>query len=157
MIREIIKVPNKMLREHSVDVTDFGEEFQSLVDDMIETMFELGGVGLAAVQISELKNVIVATNGESRDVITIVNPRILSSSKGTGWLSEGCLSEPDTHVTVERPKIIFVNGRDRTGGYMEKLRIAGFTTRVVCHEIDHLTGILLEDHISESMEEEDEL
>ena len=127
---------------------------QKLIDDMIETMHEYHGVGLAAPQIHEGVRLFVALLGEDpgpeSDAIAIINPEILPQGTETqdGW--EGCLSIPDIRGMVPRATDIIVNALDRDGKQMQ-LRLKNFTARVAQHETDHLDGILFFDRMK-SME-----
>ena len=125
-------------------------EFQKLVDNMIETMVEYHGVGLAAPQVHEGVRVFVADLGardeESSDPIAIINPEILSVGPEIVEDWEGCLSIPDIRGLVPRAREIKVRALDRTGERIE-LRAQNFSARVIQHETDHLDGVLFFDRM----------
>ena len=148
--RNIIKIGNPLLREHSREVTVFDEKLGILIDDMTETMFQANGVGLAAPQVGILRRVcVVSTDGDK--VYELVNPRIIKSS-GEQKGVEGCLSVPGKRGTVVRPKKISVEAFDRHG-VRKKYNVEGFTAVAFCHEMDHLDGIL---YIDKATNEEDD-
>lgn len=124
---------------------------QKLIDDMIETMHEYHGVGLAGPQVHEGKRIFVALldeePGPDSDAVAIVNPEIVPSSptKEEGW--EGCLSIPDIRGMVPRFTDIFLKALDRSGKLIE-LKLKGFPARVAQHETDHLDGVLFFDRMS---------
>jgi len=126
-------------------------ELQQLIDDMIETMREYNGVGLAAPQVHESLRLFVALLEDEPDdrtaVAVIVNPEIVSNthSREEGW--EGCLSIPDVRGLVPRVTDITVKGLDREGGAIE-LRLRDFPARVAQHETDHLDGVLFLDRMT---------
>ena len=130
--RNIVKLGNPVLREHSREVTVFDEKLGVLIDDMIETMFQANGVGLAAPQVGILRRVCVVS----------------TEQKGV----EGCLSVPGRRGTVVRPKKITVEAFDRHG-VRKKYNVDGFTAVAFCHEMDHLDGIL---YIDKATNEEDD-
>jgi len=125
-------------------------EFQKLVDNMIETMVEYHGVGLAAPQVHEGLRVFVADLGardeESSDPIAIINPEILSVGSEIVEDWEGCLSIPDIRGRVPRAREIKVRALDRNGERIE-LRAQNFSARVIQHETDHLDGVLFFDRM----------
>jgi peptide deformylase len=170
-LREIILTDNPVLRKKAVKVTGFGKKFQALVDDMVETMLDAPGVGLAAPQVAVSQRLIVVhlpddedsqeVYGEDAGVLYMVaNPKIIKTSKETVMGVEACLSIPGYFGEVERHESVVVTGQDRYG---KKLRVKakGWLARVFQHEIDHLDGVLFTDltenvwHISE-MEAADE-
>lgn len=149
MIRQILKYPDERLRRISEEVAP--EEFTSsndtlnhLVSDMFETMKSDNGIGLAAPQIDVLKRVIVTSLPDSEDM-TFVNPKIIATS-GSQKSGEGCLSVPGRQVEVKRYKKIRVEFQDLTGEVHVK-EFQGLQSACIQHEIDHLDGVLLVDHI----------
>ena len=144
--------PVLRLRGRALDKGDIRDPlFQKLIDDMIETMHEYNGVGLAAPQVHESVRMFVALLDEDPDAKTeasvIINPEItpLSGEREDGW--EGCLSIPDIRGMVPRFTDISVKALDRDGRSIE-LRLKKFTARVVQHETDHLDGVLFFDRMT---------
>lgn len=149
-VRTILTYPDKFLRQAAREVTAFGEELQVLIDDMIETMYDEPGVGLAAVQIGVGQRVIVydvrQTEGERR-AEALINPRIVFREGSIISEEEGCLSVPEFRADVQRDAHVRVEGQDRQGQPVE-IDTEGFLSIVLQHEIDHLDGILFIDRIS---------
>jgi peptide deformylase len=166
-IREIITVPNKVLNRKAQKVTDFGKDLQTLIDDMVETMREAPGVGLAAPQVNVLQRVIAVEFGDEEDeevppkLYTIVNPEVARASEETLMGIEGCLSIPELVGEVERSVSVTVKGQNRRGQKM-KIKASGWLARILQHEIDHLNGVLFTDRtetiyrIEDLMEEDEE-
>ncbi|ABW18971.1 peptide deformylase [Alkaliphilus oremlandii] len=140
-IRNIRKEEDPVLRKISKPVDTIDDKIITLLDDMIETMYDADGVGLAAPQVGILKRVIVIDIGEG--VIELINPEIIAED-GVQCDNEGCLSLPGITEEVARPRTVKVKGFDRFGNEMivegEEL-----LARALCHEIDHLNGILFID------------
>jgi peptide deformylase len=151
-LREIITVGDPRLRERSMRVDSVTPEIRQLVEDMVETMHENDGIGLAAVQIGELARVIVIELPEDEEVwgsgqlFAVVNPDIIKSSRETEVGVEGCLSIPGYVGEVERANQVLVRGVD-VDGRRFRLRPKGFLARVFQHEIDHLNGVLYIDQL----------
>ena len=150
-LREIISLPNPVLRRKARKVTSFGPELQTLIDDMVETMRQAPGVGLAAPQVAESLRVIVVEYFEKEDdeesplkLYTIVNPEITRRSKDTLVGTEGCLSVPGILGDVEREEAVTVKGQNRHGQPVT-LKVKGWMARIFQHEIDHLDGVLFVD------------
>ena len=143
-ILKIRKYGDTVLRKKCQEIKDVNQEIKRLTDDMIETMFEFEGAGLAAPQVGREKRIIIANLGNGRN-LSLINPRILKRS-GKVTMEEGCLSLPDIFVKVRRPKEVTVEGLDKNG---EKLRIEAksLLARILQHEIDHLNSILMIDRI----------
>lgn len=147
-ILEIKKYPEKVLREKALPVDNFGPSLQSLIDDMIETMYSASGVGLAANQVGILKRVIVidvSSRQEGYPLMVLVNPEIVYS-EGELAMEEGCLSLPDYMTVVKRAERVRVRSLDRHGKEIE-IEGEGLLSRALQHEIDHLNGVLLIDRI----------
>jgi peptide deformylase len=155
--REIIVVPHPTLRKKADKVTDFGSEFQELVDDMISTLHEESGAGLAAPQVNDLRQVILVEYGSDENeeipptLYVAVNPKITRFSKELAVGAEGCLSIPGFMGEVERAQEIIVEGLDRYGKPL-KLKLGGWAARIFQHEIDHLNGILYTDRTTKIWE-----
>lgn len=139
-IRTIRTDNDPVLRKVAREVTVFDEKLEVLVEDMIETMHDADGVGLAAPQIGILKRVIVFDLYDDEGPMALINPRIVDQS-GLQMEEEGCLSLPGRHGIVKRPLSVTVQFEDLDG---ESYEIVGeeLLARVLCHEIDHLDGIL---------------
>jgi peptide deformylase len=156
-VREIVFVPEPVLRKKAKTVTRFDEKLQALIDDMVETMREAPGVGLAAPQVGELQRVIVVEYFENEEdeelenaaeapkrLYTIVNPEITRKSAEVETGTEGCLSVPGYNGEVERHLAITVKGQNRYGQPVT-LKLKDWTARIFQHEIDHLNGVLFTD------------
>lgn len=149
-VLNIITLPNPTLRRKARKVSEFGPDLQQLVDDMIETMREAPGVGLAAPQVDVSQQVIVVEYGESEEekqppkLYVVVNPEITRYSNETETGTEGCLSIPDVIGDVNRPLEITVRGFNRHGRPI-KIKANGWLARIFQHEIDHLQGVLFVD------------
>ena len=141
-IRNMVYEGDPLLRKTSREVTAFDGKLATLLDDMFETMVQQSGVGLAAVQVGILRRAVVIDVGEGK--IELVNPTILKTS-GSQVGSEGCLSFPGQFGIVERPDAVTVRAQDRKGEWFE-LTGTGLLARALCHEIDHLDGIVFIDH-----------
>jgi peptide deformylase len=156
-VREIVFVPNPVLRKKAKTVTKFDDKLQTLIDDMVETMREAPGVGLAAPQVGVLERVIVVEYYENEEdeenedetqvpkrLYTIVNPEITRKSTEMEEGTEGCLSVPGYQGEVERSVAITVKGQNRHGQPVT-LKLKDWTARIFQHEIDHLNGVLFTD------------
>ncbi|TQX82724.1 MULTISPECIES: peptide deformylase [Rhizobium] len=146
-IRTIITVPDPALRQVSRAVDPEAAETALLVDDMLETMYNASGAGLAAVQIGILKRVVVVdvARDAPRDPRVFINPVIVDASDECSTFREGCLSIPNTMVEVVRPAKITVEYDNLSGG-REILEAEGVLATCLQHEIDHLNGTLITDH-----------
>jgi len=149
-VREIVTLPQSILRHKAHKVSDFGPEFQTLVDDMVETMRQAPGVGLAAPQVDEATRLIVVEFGDEENEETppklyvIANPEITHASQDTLVGTEGCLSIPGIQGDVERYVTVTVKGLNRHGRSMT-VKAKGWLARIFQHEIDHLEGVLFVD------------
>ena len=149
-LRRIITLPDPKLRLASKPIERVDALLTKLIDDMIETMHEAPGIGLAAIQIAEpirLLVVDVAKTDEPRAPQVFVNPEILWRSDERNTYEEGCLSIPEYYADVERPASVRVRALDRDGKEREVVA-DGLLATVLQHEIDHLDGTLFIDHIS---------
>ncbi len=144
-LRQIVELGDEVLRKKSFEVTDFGEKTHQLLDDMYDTLVKADGAGLAAVQVGVLRRIFIVIAGESvKDgVIEFINPQIISQS-GEQDGTEGCLSIPGKWGEVKRPYKLTVKFQDRYGK-VQKLKAEGFLARAICHEYDHLDGIVYTD------------
>ncbi len=150
-ILDIKKFPHPVLRIKAKEVKSFDQEFQQLVDDMIETMREAPGVGLAAPQVGESLQLVVIEFGSEDDeeapkkLYVLVNPEIVKRSEELVTDLEACLSVPDLAGEVERHQSIVVKALNRHGQPF-KLSPKDWLARIFQHEIDHLNGVLYIDH-----------
>lgn len=142
-LREILKEGNIVLRLKADEVKEFDEDLHVLLDDMYETMIDAMGIGLAAPQVGVSKRVIIVSV-EPDKITEIINPEILKFS-GLQIEQEGCLSvDPSKNCEVKRPLKIAVKGYDRHGKKI-LIRAKELMARALCHEIDHLNGVLFID------------
>ena len=136
---KIVKFGDPMLRKVSRPVTEITPRILTLLDDMVETMREAGGCGLAAVQVGVLRRIVVI-EVEDGNVIELINPKIIAFS-GEQNEQEGCLSNPGEYGITKRPKAVTVRATDRHGKEFE-LSGTDLLARAICHECDHLDGKL---------------
>ena len=147
-IRKIVKLgEDDVLRKRARKVEKFDKRLHVLLDDMADTMYEADGAGLAAPQVGILKRVVVIDVGEG--LIELVNPEIIAS-EGTQMCIEGCLSVPGKRGRVERPALVRVHAQDRDGNHIE-LEGEEFLANALCHELDHLDGIVYVDKMLEDV------
>ncbi|MBE6754859.1 MAG: peptide deformylase [Ruminococcaceae bacterium] len=143
-LRNIVKYGDPVLRKKSRVVEKFDNKLSDLIEDMIQTMNNAEGVGLAAVQVGILKRVVIVDVGEGP--IELVNPEIIEESKEKQITPEGCLSLPGQSGNTVRPMTVKVKAQDRNGKwYIHKG--TGLKAKAFCHEIDHLDGILYIDKV----------
>ncbi len=149
-IRQILTAPDPRLREISKPVKKVDDELRALMDDMLETMYDAPGIGLAAIQVGVPLRVIVMDLSDSDDKPEpryFVNPEILDPSEDMSVYEEGCLSVPDYFESVDRPSQCRVKYLDYDGN--EQILVAqGLLATCIQHEMDHLEGVLFIDHIS---------
>lgn len=152
-LREIRLDSDPILRKQSKEVKEVTDRIKMLVEDMVETMYHADGVGLAAPQVGILKRVIVVDVYDDTGVKVIINPEIVEQ-RGMYLDTEGCLSIPGESGYVERPEYTKVKGLNEKG---EEVIVEGegLLSRALCHEIDHLNGILFTDKIVEVEEVEE--
>ncbi len=149
-IKKILTEPNKILRQVSKPVEKVTKEEQILMDDMLETMYDANGIGLAAIQIGIPKRIIVmdiAKKDEDKKPMYFVNPIIKNKNKDLSTYEEGCLSVPNQFAEVDRPSTCTVEYLDYNG---EKKILEANELLATCiqHEMDHLEGILFIDYLS---------
>lgn len=149
--REIVTVPDEVLRRKARKVTVFDANLQKLIDDMVETMREAPGVGLAAPQVGISERLIVveyAEDDEEEDapkkLFVVANPEIVKASPETEKGIEGCLSIPGLVGEVERSLQVVIRGQNRRGQPV-RIKAKGWLARIFQHEIDHLEGVLFTD------------
>ncbi|WP_250278747.1 peptide deformylase [[Clostridium] colinum] len=148
-LRKIRLSTDEVLRKKSKEVTEINDKILELLDDMADTMYDANGVGLAAPQVGVLRRVIVIDIGEG--LIELINPVIVDTN-GEQFGEEGCLSVPNKAGDVRRPNYCKVEGLNRYG---EKIVVEGeeLMARALCHEIDHLDGILYIDKVEGEIED----
>jgi peptide deformylase len=149
-IRKILIEPNKLLRQISESVEKVGEEEKKLMDDMLDTMYEAPGIGLAAIQIGVPKRIIVmdiSRDENKKEPKYFVNPIITNKNEEKSIYEEGCLSVPDQFAEIERPNSCEVEYLDYDGK-KRLLKAEGLLATCIQHEMDHLEGILFIDYLS---------
>lgn len=169
-IREIIEIPDPLLKQVSEPVTSFDEALKTLVADMFETMYDAPGIGLAAIQVGVPQRVLVidlqpedpdaepevcTAHGDhhhthqpvKKEPRVFINPEILEESEEFTAYSEGCLSVPEIYAEVERPSRVKVRWQDLDGRTHEEA-MDGLLAICIQHEIDHLEGVVFIDHLS---------
>lgn len=144
-IRKIRKEGDEILKKKSRPVEEINEKIQELIDDMLETMYKANGVGLAAVQVGTLKQVIVIDIDDGSGPLILINPKIIKE-KGKQEVEEGCLSFPNKFAKVIRPAEITVEALNRDGENF-KVKAKELLAQAISHEIDHLNGIVFIDKI----------
>ena len=149
-IRKILTEPDPFLRQKSEKVDVVSDDIRSLMDDMLDTMYDAPGIGLAAIQIGVPKRVIVidlSKNDEKKNPLYFVNPEIITKSNNDASYEEGCLSVPNQFAEISRPdkckiKFLDYDGNERI------LEVKGLLATCIQHEMDHLEGILFIDYLS---------
>jgi peptide deformylase len=160
-IREIVKLPDSILRQTSAEIETVDDDVRRLLDDMLATMYDAPGIGLAAIQIGIPKRIITIDassraededgedkeNDKSDGPLFLINPVIVSSSDDRSVYEEGCLSIPEYFAEVERPAEVHVEyvGYD---GKKHELKADGLLATCIQHEVDHLNGVLFIDYLS---------
>ena len=150
-LRNIVVEGDEILTKKCREVVKFDDRLAELLDDMIETMREAEGVGIAAPQVGILRRVVII-EPDPDTTMALVNPEILESS-GSVEGTEGCLSVPDVWGIVARPDHVVVKAQDRDGNEF-RFSADGFAARIVCHELDHLEGVLFTDKVIRYVEPE---
>ena len=149
-IKTILTEPNKKLRQVSLPVEKVGKEEQKLMNDMLETMYDAKGIGLAAIQIDVPKRIIVLDISKSENEkkpMFFVNPLIINKDLNLTTYEEGCLSVPDQFAEIDRPSKCEVEYLDYDGN-KKLLKANGLLATCIQHEMDHLEGILFIDYLS---------
>jgi len=147
---QIVNVPDPLLKTVSEPVAQVDDDLRRLMDNMLETMYDAPGIGLAAIQVAVPKRLIVLdTEGdeEDRQPLFLVNPEITWESEDFNVYNEGCLSVPEHYAEVERPASVKVKYLDYDGKEQEQL-MEGLMSTCVQHEIDHLNGVVFIDYLS---------
>ena len=149
-VKKILIEPNKLLRQISKNVDKIGNEERALMDDMLDTMYDAPGIGLAAIQIGVPKRIIVmdiSRDENKKEPRYFVNPVIKNKNKEKIKYEEGCLSVPDQFAEIERPNTCEVEYLDYNGK-KQLLKADGLLATCIQHEMDHLEGILFIDYLS---------
>ncbi|SCA55643.1 peptide deformylase [Candidatus Terasakiella magnetica] len=149
-ILEILTAPDPVLKKKAAPVVDVNDSIRALLDDMLETMYDAPGIGLAAPQVGILQQVIVidvSEDDEGAKPVKMINPEITWASEELASYEEGCLSVPKSFGDVERPEKVKVKYLDENGAPQE-MEAYGLLATCIQHEIDHLNGKLFIDHIS---------
>tara|TARA_B100001093_G_C26687751_1_gene953398 strand:+ start:347 stop:871 length:525 start_codon:yes stop_codon:yes gene_type:complete len=149
-IRKILTEPDPFLRQKSTKVDEVNDEIQILMNDMLDTMYNAPGIGLAAIQVGVPKRVIVidlSRDDEKKTPLYFVNPEIITNSNNEATYEEGCLSVPGQYAEINRPDKCQVKYLDYYGKE-QILKAEGLLATCIQHEIDHLEGILFIDYLS---------
>jgi peptide deformylase len=148
---EILVLPDPILRKKSAPVESVNDDVRRFADQMLATMYEAPGIGLAAIQVGEPRRIItidVAREEEPKSPLVLINPEIVWSSDGErSMYEEGCLSIPDYYAEVERPAKVRVRYIDTEGKEQER-EADGLLATCIQHEVDHLNGVLFIDYLS---------
>ena len=142
-IRNIRLEKDEILKKKSREVEVIDEKIQTLIDDMIETMYKYNGVGLSAVQVGVLKRVVVIDIDDDNGVKVLINPQI-TKTKGEHEVEEGCLSFPNQYAKLMRPKEVTVEALDRSGKKIT-IKAKDLLAQAIAHECDHLDGVVFVD------------
>ncbi len=151
----ILESPDARLREISAPVAQVDDALRALVDDMLDTMYDAPGIGLAAIQVGVAKRVLVIDLHEEKDEedklvrkpLVFINPEVLEESEELSIYNEGCLSVPEAFAEVKRPARIRARWLDRDGVEHDE-HLDGLLATCLQHEMDHLNGVLFIDHLS---------
>jgi peptide deformylase len=160
-LREIVLLPDPVLRRKAHKITNFEKDMQQLIDDMIETMRDAPGVGLAAPQVGVSQRLIVVEFGDEEDeeapkkLYVVINPEIVKASEETEEGVEACLSVPGYAGTVTRSENVVVKGLNRHGRPI-RIKASGWLARIFQHEIDHVDGIVFTDRAERVWELQEE-
>lgn len=153
-IRQIRKIGDSILKKTSKEIKEMTPRISTLIDDMLETMYDANGVGLAAPQVGILKRLVVIDVSENGDQpIVLINP-VIEETQGEQTGDEGCLSVPGKAGTVTRPNYVKVRALDRN---MQPVELEGseLLARAFCHEIDHLDGVLYVEKVEGELKSSD--
>ena len=149
-LRKIVLQGDECLTKVCRPVTEFNQRLHTLIDDMKETLLDSGGVGLAAPQVGILRRVFIMDMGEGEGVIEVINPEFLVK-RGKQEDVEGCLSCPGEYGITRRPRYVKIKAQDRYG---KEFTLDGedLKARCICHESDHLDGVLFKQHVIRMLE-----
>lgn len=144
----ILEFPDERLRTKAVEVEKVDDEVRQLVDDMLETMYDASGIGLAATQVDVHRRVVVMdVSDDGSEPLVLINPSYTPIGDDKDFLSEGCLSIPEYYAEVPRYLKVKLNALDRNGDAYE-LEADGLLAHCIQHELDHLEGVLFVDYLS---------
>ncbi|EIM73126.1 peptide deformylase [Nitratireductor aquibiodomus RA22] len=149
-IKPLVLLPDPILRETSKPVERFDDQLRTFADDMLATMYDAPGIGLAAIQVGEPLRMLVIDVSEKDEEpapMVVINPQIVASTDQRNVHEEGCLSIPDYYAEVERPAGVTVNYLD-LDGKQQTVEADGLLATCLQHEIDHLNGVLFIDYLS---------
>ena len=152
-LRKIVEQGDECLTKVCRPVTEFNSRLHELLDDMVETLADANGAGLAAPPVGVLRRVCIVMDEDSEEYIELINPEIVAQSGEQTGL-EGCLSVPGKWGIVTRPNVVRVRAQDRDGQWFE-VEGEELTARAFCHEIEHLDGHLYTEHIDHFLSEEE--
>ena len=152
-LRKIVEQGDPCLNKVCRPVTEFNGRLHELLDDLLETLADANGAGLAAPQVGVLRRVCVVMDEDSEEYLELVNPEIVAQSGEQTGL-EGCLSVPGKWGIVTRPERVRVRAQDRDGNWFE-VEGEELTARAFCHEIEHLDGHLYTEHIDHFLSDEE--
>ena len=152
-LRKIVEQGDPCLNKVCRPVTDFNRRLHVLLDDMLDTLADANGAGLAAPQVGVLRRVCIVMDEDTEEYLELINPEIIAASGEQTGL-EGCLSVPGKWGIVTRPNVVRVRAQDRDGNWFEAEGEA-LTARAFCHEIEHLDGHLYTEHIDHFLSEEE--
>lgn len=144
-IREIREYGDEILRKKAREVEEVDDKIRELIEDMIETMHKYNGVGLAAPQVGILKRVVVIDLYDDNGPIRLINPKIIKQ-KGKQEVEEGCLSFPNQYAKMVRPEEVVAEALNEKGEKI-KIKAKGLLAQAICHELEHLEGILFIDNM----------
>lgn len=147
----IVEAPDPLLKKVSEPVEAVDDALRALMDDMLETMYEAPGIGLAAIQVGQPKRVLVIDLQEEEGVKNpryFVNPQIIDASEELATYQEGCLSVPEQFADIDRPARVTVKYLDYDGAEQVE-EMDGLLATCIQHEMDHLNGVLFIDHLSQ--------
>lgn len=150
-LRKILTEPNPTLHKVCRPVTEFNRRLHTLLDDMVDTLADANGVGLAAPQVGILRRVVIVDTGEG--ILELINPELIETS-GEQEGAEGCLSVPGKYGLVKRPMVAKVRAQDRDGEWFE-VEGEELIARCFCHELDHLDGHMYTELVSRYLTEEE--
>ena len=142
-VRIVREEGDEILRKKSREVEQVDDRIRDLLDDMVDTMHKYNGVGLSAVQVGILKRLVVIDLYDDKGPIKLVNPAILKT-KGEQEVEEGCLSFPNKYAKMIRPAEVVAEALDENGKKI-KIKAKGLLAQAICHELDHLDGVLFVD------------
>ena len=152
-LRKIVVQGEDCLNKVCRPVTEFNRRLHLLMDDLLDTLSEAGGAGLAAPQVGVLRRACVVMDDDTEEYIELINPSIIAQS-GEQTGPEGCLSVPGKWGLVTRPNYVRVRAQDRDGKWFE-VEGEGLTARCYCHELEHMDGHLYTEHIDRFLTDEE--